>query len=142
MNVAIKALWFIAFIISGFFYLSEKEPSLKNFHNSGIIGDIEIAVDRYLLFHKPETVKELLGHGSFADLEKAGYLSDQLISSITEQTACEDINGIRFSKIRDELTLTISAEICNGTEVSQEAKVERQYDYSEDNSKLVIRSVK
>lgn len=127
MNNQLKLIIFI--VIFGVIFLVQgdylRSPSLKNFHQSSIFSDVERAIDRYLT-HFEMTVKI----GDIKDLVNEGYLSYEDAQTIYRQTGCKHLKGIKFKKINEELTLSISKDVCEGAADPLDDGPKKTHEYS------------
>lgn len=135
MNNQLKLIIFT--VIIGVLFLVQgdylRSPSLKNFHQSSIFSDVERAIERYLTDGEM-TVKE----GDIKDLVNEGYLSHENAQTIYRQTGCKHLKGIKFKKINEELTLSISKDVCEGASAPLNDGPKKKYEYSNDDKVLKV----
>lgn len=139
MNSNILALTLILTGVAIFKSCVDQAPSLKNFHHSDMFDEVERAIQASLEteLDSEKSVAQLFKSGDLQDLVNKGFLAKNDAKRILMQTHCKNLQGIRFNKLNDELTLRISEEVCEGQDVASSKEV-KTFEYNDDDTVLIV----
>lgn len=139
MNSNILALTLILIAVAIFKSSVDQAPSLKNFHHSDMFEEVERAIHFSLEteLDSEKSVAQLIKSGDLQDLVDKGFLAKADAERVSQQTHCENLQGIRFNKLKDDLTLRISEEVCDDQEETPKEEV-ITFEYNDDDTVLIV----